>query len=156
MKIYGQPLPGVEIKHHIRNADHRGVFYESYKSNNDKMRGTYRQLNTAVSKQNVLRGMHRQNQTKLVLPITGTIFDVVLEPETKKWCGVILDDNCGLLIPPQYAHGYMVLSETAIVQYIVDMPYDKSLEENFKWDQYDIEWPTKITPILSEIGRAHV
>jgi len=153
MKIYGQLLSGVEIKHHIKNADNRGSFYESYKSNNDGMRGTYRQLNTAISKQNVIRGMHRQDQTKLVMPVTGVIFDVALEPETKKWCGVILDDNCGLLIPPQYAHGYMVLSETAIVQYIVDMPYNKSLEENFKWNQYNIEWPTTITPILSDKDR---
>jgi hypothetical protein len=44
----------------------------------------------------------------------------------------------------------MALTENTVVQYIVDMPYDKSIEENFKWDQYSIEWPTKINPVLSE------
>lgn len=150
MKMYGSKLPGVEIKHHIMHVDIRGHFSETWKTSNDGMRGTYRQLNTASSRQNVLRGMHRQDQTKLVMPVVGRIFDVALEPETGKWFGVELTEYQGLLIPPQYAHGYMVLSDTAIIQYIVDMPYNKELEENFKWDQYNIEWPIKIDPILSD------
>jgi dTDP-4-dehydrorhamnose 3,5-epimerase len=94
--------------------------------------------------------MHRQDQTKFVIPVTGKIFDVALNPETGEWVGVYLDSTVGLLIPPQYAHGYWVESETAIVQYIVDSPYNKELEENFKWDAYNIEWPCVNTPILSD------
>lgn len=150
MKMYGEELPGVKLIHNIIHSDIRGYFYETWKTSNDNMRGTYRQLNTAHSSINVIRGMHRQDQTKLVMPLVGKIFDVALEPETKKWCAYMLDENCALYIPPQYAHGYMVLSDKAIVQYIVDKPWNKELEENFKWDQYKIEWPLTVTPILSE------
>jgi dTDP-4-dehydrorhamnose 3,5-epimerase len=153
MKTYGQLLPGVEIIQHTKYPDDRGNFCETWKINNDGMRGTYRQLNSATSKQYVIRGMHRQDQYKLVMPVYGTIFDVALDPESGNWCAVELDDTCGLLIPPQYAHGYMALSEKTIVQYIVDMPYNKSIEENFKWDGYNIEWPFAITPVLSEKDR---
>ena len=142
-------LPGVEIIKHTRYTDHRGDFCELWKST-DRMRGTYRQMNMATSQFNVLRGMHRQDQTKLVMPITGRIYDVALDPESGAWCGAVLDKNTALLIPPQYAHGYIVLSDAAIVQYIVDAPYDKSLEENFKWNGYNITWPGPGTPILSD------
>jgi dTDP-4-dehydrorhamnose 3,5-epimerase len=84
------------------------------------------------------------------MPVFGRIFDVAVNPETGEWFGIELDDSTGLLIPPQYAHGYLVLSETAIVQYIVDAPYNKAEEENFKWNQYNIEWPINGTPVLSE------
>lgn len=143
-------LPGLEIIKHTKYSDYRGNFCELWKTATNNMQGTFRQLNSATSKRNVLRGMHRQDQTKLVMPVTGTIFDVALDPETGKWFGIQLDDSRALLIPPQYAHGYLVLSETAIVQYIVDAPYNKSKEENFNWNKYGIEWPIKGYPILSE------
>jgi dTDP-4-dehydrorhamnose 3,5-epimerase-like enzyme len=44
----------------------------------------------------------------------------------------------------------MALTDNAIVQYIVDMPYNKEIEENFKWNGYTIQWPNAIEPILSE------
>ena len=94
--------------------------------------------------------MHRQNQTKLVMPVYGQIFDVALDPETGKWFGVFLDISNALLIPPPYAHGYLVMSDTATVQYIVDAPYNKDEEENFNWNNYKIEWPIEGLPILSE------
>ena len=150
MKTYGEMLHGLKIIEHTKFKDNRGDFCETWKILDDQMRGTFRQLNTAKSTQYVVRGMHRQNQYKLVMPVVGKIFDVVLEPNSGKWFAIELDENNGLLIPPNYAHGYMALTENTVVQYIVDMPYDKSIEENFKWDQYSIEWPTKINPVLSE------
>lgn len=153
MKTYGQELPGVTVIHRSRYPDSRGSFSETWKIIDDGMRGSYRQLNTAKSVQHVIRGMHRQDQTKLVMPLVGRIFDVALEPETGKWFAVELDDSNGLLIPPQYAHGYMALTDGAVVQYIVDAPYNKSIEENFKWDGYGIAWPCTIHPILSEKDR---
>jgi dTDP-4-dehydrorhamnose 3,5-epimerase len=150
MKIYNTLLSGVEIVNHTKFSDNRGNFCETWKIDNDTMRGSYRQLNTATSTQFVIRGMHRQDQYKLVMPVVGKIFDVALNPETGEWCAVELDENISLLIPPQYAHGYMSLSEKTVVQYVVDKPYNKSLEENFKWDGYSIQWPTSITPLLSE------
>ena len=142
-------LPGLQIINHVKHRDNRGDFCELWKTNNDGMRGTFRQLNIATSSQHVLRGMHRQNQTKLVMPVHGRIFDVALDPETGEWFGLFLDPDTALLIPPQYAHGYLVVSESAVVQYVVDAPYNKSEEENLKWDDYGIDWPTDVTPILS-------
>jgi|TARA_R110000868_G_scaffold165890_1_gene399524 dTDP-4-dehydrorhamnose 3,5-epimerase len=150
MKTYGEPLPGVEVITHTKFKDSRGDFCELWKSNSDKMRGTFRQINLASSTHNVLRGMHRQDQSKLVIPLVGEIFDVALDVESNKWFGVILDNTNALFIPPQYAHGYLVLSETSLVQYVVDMPYNKPLEENFRWDGYSIDWPYKSYPILSD------
>ena len=143
-------LPGVELITHKKFADARGDFCELWKSSSDGMRGTFRQVNLARSRHNVLRGMHRQDQSKLVMPVTGRIFDVALDPETGEWCGVVLDKNTALLIPPRYAHGYLVLSDDALVQYVVDAPYNKSLEENFKWNAYSITWPISQEPVLSE------
>lgn len=148
--MIGDWLPGVKLITHLRHIDERGYFTVLTETTHDDMRGTFRQINIAKSKHNVLRGMHRQNQTKLVMPMVGEIFDVVLDPETGKWCGVKLYSENALLVPPQYAHGYMVLSEYAIVQYVVDAPYNPKEEENFKWNEYGIAWPILGDPILSD------
>ena len=155
INTFGQMLPGLEIINHIKHKDSRGDFCEAWKLNYDNMRGPvrdgwpFRQLNIATSSKNVLRGMHRQNQFKLVMPVYGKIFDVALEPESGKWFGIELDESCALLVPPQYAHGYLVMSDKAVVQYVVDRPYNKTEEENFNWNNYGIEWPIQGTPILS-------
>jgi len=149
-KTFGDFLPGLQIINHTKYKDSRGDFCELWKISNDSMRGDFRQLNIANSVCNVLRGMHRQNQTKLVMPVHGQIFDVALDPESGKWFGIFLDTSNALLIPPQYAHGYLVMSDTATVQYIVDAPYNKAKEENFNWNNYGIEWPIEGEPILSD------
>ena len=145
----GKMLPGIKVVTNLRFLDNRGYFVELWNSE-ISMRGNYRQLNCAFSTFGVLRGMHYQDQTKFVMPIVGKIFDVVLDPNTGNWFGIELDAFKGLLIPPQYAHGYLVLSAEAIVQYVVDAPYDQSKEKLYKWDQYNIKWPTFITPVLSQ------
>ena len=143
-------LRGVKIITHKKYTDSRGDFCELWKSDSDGMLGTFRQINLATSKHNVLRGIHRQDQTKLVMPVTGRIFDVALDPESGAWCGTVLDSNTALFIPARYAHGYLVLSDEAVVQYVVDAPYNKALEENFKWNAYNIAWPTDRLPVLSD------
>lgn len=147
-QTFGTFLPGLRIIEHTKYPDNRGSFCELWKSIDDGMRGTFRQLNIATSKINVLRGLHRQDQSKLVMPIVGTIFDVAVDPVSGQWFGIHLNDTCGLLIPPEYAHGYLVTSDSAVVQYVVDAPYNQSKEENFKWNGYGISWPT-VNPILS-------
>jgi dTDP-4-dehydrorhamnose 3,5-epimerase len=139
--IFGEMLPGLQIIEHTKHKDSRGDFCELWKINHDSMRGDFRQLNIASSTRDVLRGMHRQNQSKLVMPVYGSIFDVALDPDTGKWFGIFLDNTNALLIPPQYAHGYLVLSTEAIVQYVVDAPYNKAAEEHFAWNKYGIDWP---------------
>ena len=155
MNTFGTFLPGLKVINHTKHKDSRGSFSELWKITDDDMRGPvqdgwpFRQLNIATSSKNVLRGMHRQNQFKRVMPVYGKIFDVALEPVSGNWFGIELDDTCGLLIPPQYAHGYLVLSDLAIVQYVVDRPYNKAEEENFNWNKYGIEWPLEGLPLLS-------
>jgi len=149
MTYKGEMLEGIKVINNHKFLDERGYFLKMW-SSEIPMRGSYRQLNCAFSTFGVLRGMHYQDQTKFVMPIVGKIFDVVLDPGTDKWFGIELDASKGLLIPPQYAHGYLVLSAEAIVQYIVDAPYDQSKEKSYGWNQYGIEWPTSITPVLSQ------
>ena len=151
--MIGTWLPGVKLITHLRHCDERGYFTTLTNTDVDGMRGSFRQLNIARSQYNVLRGMHKQNQTKLVMPMVGEIFDVALDPETGDWCGFKLDSETALMIPPQYAHGYLVLSEYAIVQYVVDARYNPSEEENFKWNEYGIDWPIVGEPILSDKDR---
>lgn len=150
MKTFGKLLPGLKIIDRKIHDDDRGFFSETYKSSDDAMRGLFRQLNTAKSSRGVLRGLHRQNQMKLVMPVEGIIFDVAVNVDTGEWFGIELNHTNGLLIPAEYAHGYLVLSDNAIVQYIVDRPYNKAEEETFKWNGYGIEWPINEEPLLSE------
>ena len=145
-------LPGCVLFNHVAYRDYRGEFSPMFNTDefSEYIRPGFVQLNMARSCFGVVRGMHRQDQTKIVMPIEGEIFDVVLEPETGKWCGVKLNKLNALLIPPQYAHGYMVLSANATVQYIVDKPWNQQEEETFKWNGYGINWPTQIEVITSE------
>lgn len=146
-------VPGVSMYNVNKFIDDRGWFSEVFK--NDELerigfRPGFLQLNMAQSRKNVLRGMHRQDQTKMVMVLSGRIFDVALDPETGKSFGSELGEGDALYIPPLYAHGYFVMSDTALIQYAVDKPYCKSKEEIFAWDGYGISWPTRINPIVSE------
>lgn len=136
---------------HHRYLDDRGYFSPLYTGNemDGLMRGSYRQVNLAESKFGVLRGLHRQDQTKLVTPIKGQIFDVAVDVDSGKWFGCYLDSTMALFIPPQYAHGYLVLSDDALVQYVVDQQYKAGEEETFPWNGYGIDWPLNIIPQLS-------
>jgi dTDP-4-dehydrorhamnose 3,5-epimerase len=109
-----------------------------------------------------LRGLHFQiepfAQSKLVRCIKGEIFDVAVDirPESKtfkKWFGVILsEENKRILyIPKGFAHGFVVLSEVAEVEYKVDNFYSPEHERGIIWNDPDIgiEWPID-NPILSE------
>lgn len=149
----GKKLDGVSKQSLIRYHDSRGWFSQQWTEPELMVMGFregFIQLNMAMSKQGVLRGMHRQDQTKLVQVVEGRIFDVALNPETGEWGGWVLGEGEALLIPPQYAHGYFVMSDHAIVQYVVDRPWDKTKEEIFGYADYGIEWPTKINLLLSE------
>jgi dTDP-4-dehydrorhamnose 3,5-epimerase len=144
-------LPGVQLFKQAHYSDPRGSFTVLWNSNqvDHLFRGQFRQVNSAESRRGVLRGMHRQNQSKLVYPICGQVYDVALDPETGQWFGTLLDPSTAMFIPPHYAHGYFVLSDTAIVQYTVDTPYDPSAEQVFPWNGYSIEWPLTTQPLLS-------
>jgi dTDP-4-dehydrorhamnose 3,5-epimerase len=136
--------------------DERGFFMESYNFSTLQKKGidvNFVQDNQSFSKKGVLRGLHFQKgpfaQTKLVRSLTGAIVDVVVDlrsnqPTFKKTFSVELsaENNKQLLIPKGFAHGFLVVSETANVLYKCDEYYNKSAEAGIRFDdpELDIDW----------------
>lgn len=170
MSFHFEPLdiPEVVFVTPLRHGDARGWFSETYRRSAFEEAGVdlpFVQDNLVRSVGRVLRGMHFQMapapQGKLVGVARGRIFDVAVDvrpegPTYGRWVGRVLDGETGgsLWIPPGFAHGYAVLSETAYVAYKVTAEYDPSLDRGFRWDDPDvgIEWPIE-DPILSERDR---
>lgn len=156
-------LPGVWILEPVVYRDQRGYFLETYSQREMQALGfkfKFVQDNQARSNKNVIRGIHYTappGQVKLVRCIQGKVWDVIVDvrPKSstfKRWIGVMLtgDNFRQVLIPPGYAHGYSVLSETAIVTYKVNRFYDASLERQIWWNDPDIRVDWKIKhPVLS-------
>ena len=145
--------------------DDRGFFYESYNKNNlDKVINiVFVQDNESKSNKGVIRGLHFQappfEQTKLVRCVSGNILDVAVDIRTNsktygKSFSVELssENNKQLLVPKGFAHGFQVLSETAIVNYKVDRFYNPDSDSGLIWNDKDlsIDWNLDIKPLLSE------
>ena len=165
MKVHRTEIPDVLILEPKVFTDERGFFLESYN------RRTFREAtgidfefvqdNVAFSVRNVLRGLHyqiRQPQGQLMSAVAGEIFDVAVDlrrssPTFGKWVGANLSGGGHrmLWIPPGFAHGYVVLSEHAIVAYKVTDYYAPQHERALLWSdaQIDIRWPLEAQPILS-------
>jgi dTDP-4-dehydrorhamnose 3,5-epimerase len=148
-------------------TDERGFFFESYNQrefeNAINRKVTFVQDNHSKSKQNTLRGLHYQlppfGQGKLVRVIEGEIFDVAVDirpdsPSKGEWVGELLSatNTKQLWIPPGFAHGFLVLSESAQVLYKTTNFYSKENEVCIQYDDKDfaIEWPLLSKPTLSE------
>lgn len=136
--------------------DERGSFMELYHRGSFTAAGidvSFVQDNESWSKQGVLRGLHYQQQhpqVKLVRAASGEIYDVAvdLRPESttfRQWYGVILssENRKQLFVPTGFAHGFLVLSETAVVQYKCSALYEPADEKGIRWDdpQLGIDWP---------------
>ena len=147
--------------------DERGFFLETYHRDKYAAGGipeTFVQDNQSFSRQRVLRGLHaqlRHPQGKLVRAIVGEIFDVAVDirpgsPTFGKWAGATLSGENAhqLYVPPGFAHGFCVLSETAHVQYKCTDVYHPGDEIGVAWNDPDIgvEWPLE-DPILNEKDR---
>ena len=144
--------------------DDRGFFYESYNKNNlDKVINiVFVQDNESKSDKGVIRGLHFQappfEQTKLVRCVSGNILDVAVDLRTNsktygKSFSIELssENNKQLFIPKGFAHGFQVLSETAIVNYKVDNFYNPTSDSGIIWNDKDlsINWNLDLKPILS-------
>ena len=165
MKILDSKLPEVKIIEPVIFKDDRGYFFESFNQNNFnhllKCNLSFVQDNQSYSKYGVLRGLHYQtepfSQGKLVRVIYGEVFDVAIDirkdSETYgKWVGEILSSNNfkQLWIPEGFAHGFLTLSNTAIVSYKTTNYYSKDHEINIRFDSFNIDWPKlNINYILS-------
>jgi dTDP-4-dehydrorhamnose 3,5-epimerase len=150
--------------------DGRGFFVELYKHSDFARAGIgehFVQDNYSKSVKGVLRGLHYQKspkaQGKLVTCIKGSIFDVAVDirkgsPSYGKWAGVELSEgNKHLLyVPPGFAHGFQVLSDTAEVQYKCTEEYSPADDRGIIWNDPDvgIVWPLK-DPLLSGKDTKH-
>ena len=138
------------------HGDHRGYFMETYSQRDMEEAGlniTFVQDNQSMSTKGVLRGLHFQKQfpqTKLVRAIRGSVFDVAvdLRPGSAtygRWYGVELtaENHKQFLIPQGFAHGFLVLSETAEFCYKCDDFYHPNDEGGLAWNDpaIGIEWP---------------
>ena len=138
------------------HGDHRGYFMESYNARDFADAGIdihFVQDNQSMSVKGVLRGLHFQKQypqAKLVRVIRGTVFDVAvdLRPGSEsrgKWFGAELsaDNKKMFLIPPGFAHGFLVLSDEAEFCYKVDDYWHPNDEDGIIWNDptIGIVWP---------------
>lgn len=143
--------------------DERGFFYESYNKNNLDIDIDFVQDNESKSYKGVIRGLHFQRppfeQTKLVRCVSGKILDVAVDLRiNSKTYGksfsieLSSENNKQLFVPKGFAHGFQVLSETAIVNYKVDNFYNPKSDSGIIWNDKDlsIDWNLDIKPLLSE------
>ena len=164
MNVVETQLPGVLIIEPNVFGDHRGFFKETFQIERYQEAGIdlpFVQDNHSRSQRGVLRGLHLQksrSQGKLVSCSVGAVFDVAVDvgpdsPTFGTYVGVELsaENHRQLWIPPGYAHGFCVLSETADFQYKCTNLYFPEDEGGLIWNdpEVGIEWPVE-TPSLSE------
>ncbi|MGB3191736.1 MAG: dTDP-4-dehydrorhamnose 3,5-epimerase [Limnoraphis sp.] len=166
MNVIPTEIPEVLILEPKVFGDERGFFFESFnqKSFADQTGVTtaFVQDNHSRSRQGVLRGLHYQTeqvQGKLLRVVAGEIFDVAVDirkssPTFGQWVGCIIsaENKRQFWVPPEFAHGFLVLSEVAEVLYKTTDYYAPQHERSILWNDPDlgIEWPLDgITPVLS-------
>ena len=164
MKIIDTKLPGVLIIEPDIFGDSRGFFMETYHKERYGAAGMdaeFVQDNTSFSTKGTLRGLHFQyphSQAKLVQVFMGEVFDVAVDirkgsPTFGQWFGTTLssDNKQQLFIPAGFAHGFLVLSETALFSYKCTDFYSPTHERGILWSDPNIgiEWPIN-NPLLSD------
>ena len=159
-------IPEVVLLEPKIHGDERGFFFESYNKRtlesllNREL--NFVQDNQSLSAKNVLRGLHyqiKQPQGKLVRVIQGEIFDVAVDLRQSSktfglWVGEILSsaNKRQLWVPEGFAHGFLVMSETAEVLYKTTDYYAPEHERVVLWNDPDIaiHWPINTAPILAK------
>ncbi len=164
MNVIETSLPGVLLLEPKVFGDARGFFLESWNRQTFAELGLdldFVQDNHSRSARGVLRGLHYQlnePQGKLVRVVNGAVFDVAVDvrkssPHFGQWVGYELsDDNQRMMwIPPGFAHGFLVLSESADFLYKTTAYYAPQWDRGIRWDdpQIGVAWPLEGTPALS-------
>jgi dTDP-4-dehydrorhamnose 3,5-epimerase len=164
MDVIDTPLPGVKLIEPRVFGDDRGFFLESWNARSFADAGldvAFVQDNHSRSAKGVLRGLHYQivdPQGKLVRVTHGAVFDVAVDirrssPHFGRWVGYELSDaNKRMLwVPPGFAHGFVVLSETADFLYKCTSLYAPAHDRGIAWNDpaIDIDWPIAVPPALS-------
>lgn len=174
-------IEGVKIVDIKTYGDERGCFMETYKRPEFTVGGIeceFVQDNQSLSTKGVLRGLHFQiehPQSKLVRVVSGKVFDVAVDLRKGsdtygKWEGAVLsaENKRQLFIPKGFAHGFLVLSDTAVFCYKCDDVYRPGDEGGILWNDADIavEWPSldaefilsekdKTQPAFKSLGGAY-
>jgi dTDP-4-dehydrorhamnose 3,5-epimerase len=168
MKVIPTAIPDVLILEPRLFGDARGWFMEIYNRRAFREAGLdveFVQDNVSRSAKNVLRGLHyqiRQPQGKLIRVLAGAIWDVAVDLRRSsrtygKWASIELSAQSPRLawIPPGFAHGFLVTSDAAEVQYKTTDYYAPEHERAVRWDDPDlaIAWPLSGEPILADKDR---
>ena len=146
-------------------GDERGFFFESFRQDRFEeavgRKVDFVQDNHSKSAYNVLRGLHyqmRQTQGKLVRVVAGSVFDVAVDmrrssPTFGKWVGEVLsaENKAQLWVPEGFAHGFVVLSESAEFVYKTTDYYAPEHERCLAWNDVavGIDWPVRQPPLVS-------
>ena len=162
-------IPGLIIVNPRVFEDSRGSFFETYKESDFRSLGIGRpfvQWNHAVSRKEVLRGLHYQihpaPQGKMLRVLRGELFDVAVDirkgsPWFGKWVSVLLSsENRSIFwIPPGFAHGYMAITDDAEVLYGTTTEWTPSCERGIRWNDPSlaVEWPLP-EPLVNERDQA--
>ena len=170
MQVIQTPLAGVLILEPKVFGDARGFFYESFNARRfaelTGIGAPFVQDNHSRSAKGVLRGLHyqiRQPQGKLVRVIAGEVFDVAVDlrrasPTFGKWSGTKLsaENRRQLWIPAGFAHGFLVLSDSAETLYKTTDYWAPEHERCIIWNdpKIGIEWPLAGEPRLSRKDEA--
>lgn len=163
MNVKETKLAGVLVLEPNVFSDERGFFLETWKSTryeNAGIGGPFVQDNVSFSKKGVLRGLHfqyPQSQGKLVQVLSGEVVDIAVDVRVGSstfghWVSEVLSDanHRQIYIPPGFAHGYCVTSQTAVFLYKCTDFYNSATESGIIWNDPDlnIDWPIK-EPVLS-------
>lgn len=167
MKIIDTEIPDVKIIEPAVYGDERGFFMETWSSKKFAEAGLdiqFVQDNHSRSQQGIIRGLHYQlehTQGKLVRVSNGCVYDVAVDIRRSsatfgQHVGVELsaENHRMLWVPPQFAHGFYVMSEVADFQYKCTDIYDPNSEQSIVWsdETLNISWPLidGDSPLLSE------
>ncbi len=163
MRVLPTAIADVLLLEPVVHGDDRGFFLELWQGvrySAHDIPGRFVQDNLSSSSRGVLRGLHYQwpsAQGKLISVLSGEVFDVAVDirrgsPTFGAWVGVTLDaaNHRQLWVPPGFAHGYQVVSESALFHYKVSAPYVRDDEVVLRWDDpaFSIAWPMR-EPVLS-------
>ena len=170
MKITETAIPEILVLEPTVHGDERGYFMETFRASILEERGVdlnFVQDNQSRSEQGILRGLHYQlqfPQGKLIRVLSGEVFDVAVDirkssPSFGQWVGEVLsaDNLKQLWVPPGFAHGFYVLSESAELCYKCTDYYHPEDDYSLLWNDpaLAIDWPLLDSePVLSAKDKA--
>ena len=163
MKMIETKINGVFLIDNYFASDNRGIFIKSFNKNlfdSNGLDSEFKENYFSFSKKGVIRGMHFQvppfDQAKLVTVVEGSIIDVILDlrkdsPTYLKFIDIKLsrENNKSVYIPKGLAHGFGVISEKAILNYLVTSEYNSMYDKGVNYNSIGFRWPIE-NPIISK------